>query len=79
MKALVSRAQGEMTIKEAINELKVWGTMSELKLAEVQTGCKTVHVIKDWRELLTTVGDHQSTVAAMKDSPYFASFAAEVS
>jgi hypothetical protein len=36
-----------------------------------------VALIKEWKELLTEVGDHQSLVASLKDSPFFAAFKEE--
>ena len=30
-----------------------------------------VQIIKDWKEMLTQVGDHQSLLQSLKDSPYF--------
>lgn len=38
------------------------------------TGKKT-HLIREWKELFTQIGDNQSLLASLKDSPYFKPFA----
>jgi dynein heavy chain 2 len=40
-------------------------------------GRGSVALIKEWKELLTEVGDHQSLVASLKDSPFFGAFKEE--
>jgi dynein heavy chain 2 len=73
---LVARAQGEVSIREAVQELKVWAEQAEFSLLEHKTnhGVQTV-LIKEWKDLFTKVSDQQSLVASLKDSPYFPPFA----
>ena len=33
--------------------------------------CRPCALIKEWRNLLTEVGDHQSLVVSLKQSPYY--------
>jgi dynein heavy chain 2 len=75
---LVARAQGEVSIREAVQELKTWASQSEFALLDHKTnhGVATV-LIKEWKDLFTKVSDQQSLVASLKDSPYFAPFAEE--
>lgn len=35
---------------------------------------RSVPLIKEWREVMTEVGDHQSLVASLKQSTYFHMF-----
>ncbi|KAJ3022561.1 Cytoplasmic dynein 2 heavy chain 1 [Thoreauomyces humboldtii] len=76
VKELNSRAQGEISIREAIQELDVWGAGTSFTLTDYQDVKGTnVQLIKDWRDLLTQVGDNQSLLQSLKDSPYFKHFA----
>ena len=74
-KDLQARAVAEMTIQEAFDELLKWGIEATFTLIE-HKDCqgKTVPLIKEWKEVLTQVGDHQSVLQAMRDSPYFQKF-----
>lgn len=78
VKDLQARAVAEMTIREAFDELVKWGIDASFSLLE-HNDCngKTVPLIKEWKEVLTQVGDHQSVLQAMKDSPYFQKFLTE--
>ncbi|XP_022236758.1 cytoplasmic dynein 2 heavy chain 1-like [Limulus polyphemus] len=76
MKELNSRAQGEVTIREALNELDLWGARERFSLTEHEdTHGNKVMLIKDWREVLNKVGDNQCLIQSLKDSPYYKNFA----
>lgn len=53
---LNARAQGEVTIREAIRELELWGAAATFSLAEYQDhqGQK-VQLIKDWKDVVNQV------------------------
>ena len=76
IKELNSRANGEIAIREAIQELEIWAANSTFTLTDYQDakGGK-LQLIRDWKETLTQVGDNQSLLSSLKDSPYFKSFA----
>jgi dynein heavy chain 2 len=76
-KDLQARALAEMTIREAFDELDKWGINASFTLLE-HKDCngKDVPLIREWKEVLTQVGDHQSVLQAMHDSPYFEKFRA---
>ena len=77
LKDLQSRAQGEFTIREALQELMAWSETAEFSLFEHNseaTGRKTM-LIKDWKELFAEVGDNQSLLQSLKESQYFRAFA----
>ncbi|KAJ3146349.1 Cytoplasmic dynein 2 heavy chain 1 [Geranomyces michiganensis] len=76
VKELNSRAQGEISIREAIQELDMWGAGATFALTDYQdVKGNNVQLIKDWKDLLTQVGDNQSLLQSLKDSPYFKNFA----
>ena len=53
---LNQRAQGEVTIREAIRELDLWGAAAQFTLTEYDDSNKnTLHLIKDWKELVNQV------------------------
>ena len=72
---LAARAQGEVTIREAVQELKLWAETCEFELLEHKTfsGINTV-LIKGWKDLFTHVSDKQALVGNLKDSPFFGPF-----
>ncbi|ESO93665.1 hypothetical protein LOTGIDRAFT_209197 [Lottia gigantea] len=75
LKELNQRAQGEVTIREAIRELELWGADATFSLTEYEDSNKNnIMLIKDWKDLVNQVGDNQSLLQSLKDSPYFKSF-----
>ena len=75
LKELSSRAQGEVTIREAIQELDNWCTTAEFELMEYTDSFKRkIPVIKEWVEMTAKVGDNQSLLQSIKDSKFFARF-----
>mmetsp|Transcript_41826 Transcript_41826/g.82044 ORF Transcript_41826/g.82044 Transcript_41826/m.82044 type:complete len:4055 (+) Transcript_41826:307-12471(+) len=73
---LSARARGEVAIREAVQELRVWADETEFSLLEyATTNKKTTHLIKDWKDLFTKISDQQSLVSSLKESPYFPPFA----
>eukprot|EP01113_Clastostelium_recurvatum_P005568 TRINITY_DN12493_c0_g1_i5.p1 TRINITY_DN12493_c0_g1~~TRINITY_DN12493_c0_g1_i5.p1 ORF type:complete len:1165 (-),score=398.17 TRINITY_DN12493_c0_g1_i5:23-3001(-) len=77
VKELAARAQGEVTIRDAMQELRSWGADTVFTLIEHNDGKRTTPLIKEWKDLLTQIGDNQSLLNSLKDSPYFKPFAEE--
>lgn len=76
LKELYSRAQGEVSIREALKELELWGASTTFSLTGYQDSAeKQLSIIKDWKDLVNQVGDNQSLLQSLKDSPYFEGFA----
>ena len=73
--ALAARAQGEVNIREAIEELKVWCENTEFELLPYETS-QQVHtvLIKGWKKIFTQISDQTALISAMKDYVYFAPF-----
>ncbi len=44
-----------------------------------RAGSKRVTLIKEWRDVMAEVGDHQSLVASLRQSAYYNMFKDEVS
>lgn len=70
-----ARAQGEVTIREAMQELVAWSQTAELKLTERVEGGRRTMLIRDWKELMLELGDKQSLLASLKESQFFKAFA----
>ena len=81
VKALHAQAQGEVSIREALQQLEAWGLDREFSLLRHQLGDSAQHValIKDWKETMADVADNQSLVQSLKDSPFYAPFKVEAS
>ncbi|KAL8004079.1 putative AAA+ ATPase domain, dynein heavy chain region D6 P-loop domain-containing protein [Plasmopara halstedii] len=77
VKVLHARAQGEVTIRDALQELRAWTETAELALlAHVHDG-RRVAIIKDWKDLTLALGDNQSLLASLKESQFFKPFEVE--
>ncbi|KAJ3215292.1 Cytoplasmic dynein 2 heavy chain 1 [Dinochytrium kinnereticum] len=76
IKELNSRANGEVAIREALQELDMWGAGAVFALSEYQDAKNvTLKIIKDWKDTMTQVGDNQSLLQSLKDSIYYKLFA----
>jgi dynein heavy chain 2 len=75
LKELSARAQGEVTIREAIQELDTWCATAEFELMEyLDVNKKKVPLIKEWTDMMAKVGDNQSLLQSIKDSKFFLRF-----
>ncbi|CAL4157019.1 unnamed protein product, partial [Meganyctiphanes norvegica] len=76
LKELNGRANGEVVIRQALGELDVWEVDARFSLKE-HTASKgtTIKLIKEWKDIINKVGDHQSLLQSLKDSMYFGGFA----
>ncbi|KAI9102585.1 dynein heavy chain and region D6 of dynein motor-domain-containing protein [Phlyctochytrium arcticum] len=76
IKDLNSRAQGEITIREAIQEMELWGVSAMFALSDYQDAKEAkMQIIKEWKETMTQIGDNQSLLQSLKESPYYKFFA----
>lgn len=78
VKQLQARAQGEVTIREALGELKAWASTAEIKLLEHEESGRRTPIITGWKDLFLELGDKQSLLASLKDSAFFKAFADQV-
>ena len=77
IKALNVRAQAEISIREALQELDVWGAGTIFSFTDLPNQSSTKNslaLIKDWTDLLNKIGDHRSLLQSLKDSPYAKNF-----
>ncbi|XP_010727382.1 cytoplasmic dynein 2 heavy chain 1 [Meleagris gallopavo] len=80
LKDLNCRAQGEVTIREALRELELWGVGAVFTLTDYEDSQgKTVMLIKDWKDIVNQVGDHRCLLQSLRDSPYYKGFEDKVS
>ncbi|XP_055023019.1 cytoplasmic dynein 2 heavy chain 1 [Boleophthalmus pectinirostris] len=80
LKDLNSRAQAEVTIREALRELDVWGASATFTLTEyTDSNGRSLSLIKDWKDIVNQVGDNRCLLQSLKDSPYYGSFQDKVS
>ncbi|TPX32194.1 hypothetical protein SmJEL517_g04664 [Synchytrium microbalum] len=76
IKELNVRARGEIQIREALSELEVWGASTTFSISEyIDVKGKRVGIIKDWKEIISQIGDCQSLLQSLKDTPYYKNFA----
>ncbi|KAL1260293.1 hypothetical protein QQF64_008120, partial [Cirrhinus molitorella] len=80
LKDLNSRAQAEVTIREALRELELWGAGACFTLTDyTDSQSSSLRVIKDWRDMVNQVGDNRCLLQSLKDSPYYLRFQDKVS
>ncbi|KAB1272094.1 Cytoplasmic dynein 2 heavy chain 1 [Camelus dromedarius] len=80
LKDLNSRAQGEVTIREALRELDLWGVGAVFTLTDYEDSqSQTIKLIKDWKDIVNQVGDNRCLLQSLKDSPYYKGFEDKVS
>ena len=75
VKQLQARAQGEVTIREALSELKAWSQTTEIKLLEHEEAGRRTPIIQGWKDLFLELGDKQSLLSSLKESAFFKAFA----
>lgn len=78
-KDMTARAQGEVTIREAIMELKAWAETASVELFDHEEEGRVTPLIKNWRDVLTELGDNQSLLSSLKESPYYKPFEQQAS
>lgn len=77
---LNNRANGEVSIRDALQELEIWGASALFSLTEYEDAKNTkIFIIKEWKEILTQVGDSQSLLQSLKDSVYIRHFSENIS
>lgn len=68
---LSEKAQREVTIREAINDLRVWCENTEFVLTEHESNGHQTPLIKEWKEMITHVSDNQSLILSLNESCFF--------
>ncbi|XP_073719558.1 cytoplasmic dynein 2 heavy chain 1 [Misgurnus anguillicaudatus] len=80
LKDLNSRAQAEVTIREALRELELWAAGACFSLTDyTDSQGGSLRVIRDWRDVVNQVGDNRCLLQSLKDSPYYVRFQDKVS
>ena len=78
VRTLNARAQGEVAIREAVQEVRVWSQEASFNLTEHDENGRQTPLIKDWKDLTTQVSDLQALLGSLKESPFFGGFADQV-
>lgn len=79
LKQLQSRAQGEIQLREALQDLRSWGLEAVFTLVTPTDLKINVKLITEWKEIMTQVSDNQALISSLKDSPFYVHFADEAS
>jgi dynein heavy chain 2, cytosolic len=79
LKQLHARAQGEIQLREALQDMRTWALEAHFTLTAPTESASKVRLITDWKEIMTQVSDNQALVNSLKDSPFFVHFADEAS
>ncbi len=72
---LAARAQGEVLIREAVDEIKAWMAQTEFTtLPYTSADGRSTVLIKDWKALFTALSDQVALLSSLKESPFFTPF-----
>eukprot|EP00796_Vickermania_ingenoplastis_P008408 gene8408-5889_t len=77
IKKLHARAEGEIQIREALQDLRVWALEANFTLISPADSNLNVLLITEWKDVMTQVSENQALVASLKDSPFYQHFADE--
>ena len=70
---LNSRAQGEVSIREALRELELWGAGAVFSLTSyVDSHNKELSIIKDWKDLVNQVQKNKLNLVIFRFMSSFA-------
>ena len=75
VKALQSRAMGEVQIKQSIDELSMWEKTADLCVLTTEESGRRIPLIKEWKDLFMVMGDKQSLLSSLKESQFYGAFA----
>ena len=71
VRQLNARAQGEVAIREALQEVTVWSQETAFALTEHDENGRQTPLIKDWKEMTTAISDMMALLGSLKESPFF--------
>ena len=64
---LNNKAAGEVVIKDALDELDIWEIETKFTFVKHETSLgDNISLIKDWKEILNSVGDNQVHLQSIK-------------
>ena len=78
LRDLEARAKGQLTIKDALGELESWGLTRQFELTEYNSMGRVTTLIKEWKDVMTEVSDHQAMVSSVRESKYATRFKSEI-
>ncbi|KAG5491847.1 hypothetical protein JIQ42_01756 [Leishmania sp. Namibia] len=78
IKKLHSRAQGEAQVREALDDVRAWGTDARFTLTS-HPDRPGVVLITDWKDTMSALGDNRALLLSMRESPYFGLFSNDAS
>ncbi|KAL3266579.1 hypothetical protein HHI36_010743 [Cryptolaemus montrouzieri] len=75
LQAISKKAASEIVVRQALSELDSWEVQAKFVLTEQKDSLgKNITIIKDFRELLNRIGEHQSLLQSVKNSSDYESF-----
>ncbi|CAK5049316.1 unnamed protein product [Meloidogyne enterolobii] len=79
LKELNARAHGEVSIREAIQELEMWAAQADFSLTDYKHASgASLKIVKEWKPILNQVRDNQALISSLRNSSYYAQFAEQI-
>uniref|UniRef100_A0A0N5CE75 Cytoplasmic dynein 2 heavy chain 1 n=1 Tax=Strongyloides papillosus TaxID=174720 RepID=A0A0N5CE75_STREA len=70
-----ARAHGEITMREALQELELWSGQAEFVLTDYKHSNKqNIKIVKEWKDLINQVKDNSALLQSLKASPFYKDF-----
>jgi dynein heavy chain 2, cytosolic len=67
-----------MNIRVAIDDLEAWSITREFELSEYNSMGRVTALIKEWKDVMSEVSDHQALVNSVKENKYAGRFRGEI-
>uniref|UniRef100_A0A7S1KLM8 Cytoplasmic dynein 2 heavy chain 1 n=1 Tax=Percolomonas cosmopolitus TaxID=63605 RepID=A0A7S1KLM8_9EUKA len=78
IKLLNSRAMAEEVIRKALQELRVWESSAEFSVLVNEINKIQTPLIKEWKDIMSQVGENQSLLGSLRDHQYAHLFQDEI-
>lgn len=75
---LISRAQGEATLREALQQLAIWWETVEFEFTIYEGKKNKCPLIREWKEMTSKVSDNMSLVSSLKESRWVGKFVEQI-
>ena len=67
-----------MNIRVAMDDLEAWSITREFQLSEYNSMGRVTALIKEWKDVMSEVSDHQALVNSVKENKYAGRFRSEI-
>lgn len=78
LQELIARAQGQATLREALQQLAIWWETAEFEITIYEGKKGKCPLIREWKQMTSRVSDNAALVASLKESRWVGRFAEQI-